>query len=118
MQPSNRSKRTLWLVVAGIAIIVLGTLGYIYRTRVRLGLDVLVDETGSRTMAVLCVVLSLLVLCCLLLWMVFPLLVYLGLKDLRRRTSELDETTRACARHLAAMAEECDRPKEKEVRNE
>ena len=117
MQPSDRNKRTfwIWIAVAGIAIIASGALAYVYRARLRLGLGLLVDETGSKSMAALCLVLGLFVLVCLVLWMLFPLLVYTGLKDLRRRTSELDETTRLCARHLARLTDDHDQTREKQV---
>jgi hypothetical protein len=110
MQLSHRIKRALWITLPFLAILALGALGYAYRIRLKVGLDFLVEETGSRTMAALCLILALFTLVCLLLWMLFPLLVYLGLKDLRRRTSELDETTRVCARHLARLADDRIRP--------
>jgi len=117
MQPSNRTKRTFWILAAAAAIIAVGVVGYVYRSRIKLGLGVMVDETGSRTMAAVCVVLGLFALFCLLLWMLFPILFYFGLKDLRGRTSELNETTKVCACHLARLAEERDRGREQRTKN-
>ena len=44
-------------------------------------------------------------------WMLFPIFVYVGLKDLRRRTAELDRTTKLCAHHLARAAADRDAAK-------
>ena len=117
MQLSNRSKRTLWMVVPTIVIAAVAALAYVYRSRIELGLGLLVDETGSRTMAAVCLVLGLFALCCLLVWMVFPILFYVGLKDLRHRTSEMNETTKVCANHLARMAEDCGTRQEQKTKN-
>lgn len=104
MQSSNPLKRTLGIAVTLIAIAALGALAYVYRERLNLGLTFLIDETGSKTAAAAFVVLALFAVVCLVLWMVFPFLVFVGLKDLRRRTSDLDQSTKLCAQHLAELA--------------
>jgi hypothetical protein len=87
-----------------MAALVIGILGYVYRTPLAQVFDELVDESGSQTAAVVSLVIALGLVLLAILWIVFPLMIYLGLRDLRRRTSELDETTRLCARHLARLA--------------
>src|SRR5689334_22293905 len=113
MKLLTQRRRTLWLAVGGILLLTLTILGCVYRTRLRTVLHVLVDETGSKKSAVLCVAAALFLLFSLLLWMVFPLLVYAGLKDLRRRTTQLDESTRLCASHLARLTEQGGGPQQK-----
>jgi len=54
--------------------------------------------------AALCLLLGLLALVWLFVWLLFPLFVYLGMRDLRRRAVELDRTMKLCAQHLARIA--------------
>lgn len=97
--PNGPGKRTVWIATAA-ALVVLLVLGFFYRHFILSGLDLVAVGTGGRTSAALCLVLALLVLAWLLVWLLFPLFVYLGLRDLRRRTAELDRTMKLCARHL------------------
>jgi hypothetical protein len=111
--PTTRSlhasrKRAVWLTVAALLVLVLLVLGYFYRRFLLSGLDLVAEATGSRMTAALSLALGLLALIWLLVWMLFPIFVYFGLRDLRRRTAELDRTTKLCAQHLARAA--ADRP--------
>ena len=105
---STRNRRVAWLVGSAVVLLALLVAGYIYRGHVLSALDFIAEATGSRTTAALSVAGGLLVLLWLLLWMLFPIVVYFGLRDLRRRTAELDETTRLCVRHLAQLNAERD----------
>src|SRR5262249_34993720 len=110
MQLTHRNKTILCGVMAATAIGALAALAFLYRTRLRLGLHLLVDETGSKSIAVVCLILGAFVLASLGLWMISPILVYFGLRDLNRRTAALQETTQLCARHLAELAGPSDGP--------
>jgi hypothetical protein len=104
--PGNGWK--LWGAVTGIALLALVITGYIYRGHVLSALDFVGDVTGGRTTAALTFLGALLILVWLVFWLLFPFAVYFGLRDLRRRTAELDETTRLCVRHLAQLTAERD----------
>jgi hypothetical protein len=92
-----------WVIGLGIVLLGLAVAGYIYRGHVLSALDIIADETGGRTMAALAVLGALLLLIWLLVWLLFPLMVIWGLRDLRRRTAELEQTSRLCVRHLAQL---------------
>jgi hypothetical protein len=94
----------MWLVICLLAALVLAILGYAYRRFLLSGLDLIAEGTGGRKTALLCVVLGLVALIWLLIWMLFPIFLFFGLRDIRRRTAELDRTTRLCARHLAQLS--------------
>jgi hypothetical protein len=102
-QSYHRIRRWIWLAVAAGAGLSMGVAGYLYRSTLLAGFDRLVDEAGSRPVAVACLAAALVVLVWVALWMALPILVYIGLKDLRRRAAELNETTKLCARHLARL---------------
>jgi hypothetical protein len=103
-QRFHRNRRRIWLGIGLVLVMAAGVSGYIYRSRLRVGFDFLVDETGGNTAAVLSLMIALLALVWVALWFLFPILMYIGLKDLRRRASELEETTKLCARHLARLS--------------
>jgi hypothetical protein len=109
---ARQSRRELlaWSVVAVVVLISLATLGYVFRGHVLSALDFVAEATGDRLTALAALVGGLVVLLWLVLWLLFPIIVYLGLKDLRRRTTELDQTTRLCVRHLAQLTAERDSP--------
>lgn len=94
-------KRAVWLTVVALLVLVLLVCGYLYRRFLLSGLDLVAEATGSRLTAVLCLALGLIAFLWLFVWMLFPIFVYVGLKDLRRRTAELGMTTTLCAQHLA-----------------
>ena len=96
---SRLGKRAVWIAIAGVLAVLL-VLGFIYRHYLLSGLDLVAEATGSRTSAALCLALALLALVWLLVWLLFPIFVYFGLRDLRRRTAELDRTMKLCAQHL------------------
>lgn len=102
----RRRKRTIWLVLAAMALLALGIFAWFDRRFLLSGLDIVAEATGSRTTALLALAFGFLALVWVLVWMLFPIFVYLGLRDLRRRTAALDLNTRLCASHLARLAEE------------
>src|SRR5262245_37103930 len=92
------------LIIFFIALVVLGYLAYRYRGHLFSAFGWITDETGGKTPAVLSIALALGMLVCFVFWMIFPILVYFGLKDLRRRTAELNETAQTCARLLSQVS--------------
>jgi hypothetical protein len=106
MNRNRRLPEQKW-VVRGMVVIVLllgiGALGYVFRGHVLSGLDLVAEATGGRGIALGVIVVSLIALACAFLWMLFPLILYLGLRDLRHRTTELNETIKGCVGHLAAV---------------
>jgi hypothetical protein len=97
-------------VLTGIVLLALVVLGCIYRGHVLSALDFIAEATGGRTTAALAVLGGLLVVLWLFFWLLLPILVWFGLRDLRHRTAELDESLRVCLRHLAQLAEERELP--------
>ena len=89
------------LIVAGLVLLALGLAAYSFRGHLTSAFGFITEATGSKTNAVLSLVVALCVLVCLVTclfaWLVFPIIVFFGLKDLRRRTAELDRTTRLLA---------------------
>jgi hypothetical protein len=101
----RRRNGWLWLSLAAVILLALGALVYWYRTPVLAGYDILLEETGSHAAAMVALVVSLALLVWAALWILLPIVFYIGLRDLRRRTADLDETMKLCARHLAALKE-------------
>ena len=103
----NRSpyRRWVWAEIAAAVVIGLAILAFVYRAPLGWAFDILAEETGSMTAAIVCLGVALLALLWAALWLLFPIVVFLGLRDLRRRTSEVDATTELCARHLAYLVE-------------
>jgi hypothetical protein len=97
-------RRWSWAGATAAAAIGLAILAYLYRTPLRAGFDLLVEETGGARAAVVCLVLALALAAWLVVWLILPILVWRALRDLRRRAAELDETTKLCARHLSRLA--------------
>jgi hypothetical protein len=102
-QESRMRRRRVWSIVAGLALLTLVFFSYWYRSYLFSGFGLVVEATGGRTLAVLSLALALFVLVCFFFWMIFPMLVYFGLRDIRRRTAKLDQTTRLCLRHIAQI---------------
>src|SRR5689334_2273552 len=107
------NRKALGLIFAGLIVIGMAVLIYTYRLRLALVLDLLVQETGSKKAAALCLVGALFILVCALCWMLFPILLYLGLSDLRRRVLALDDATRLCAHQLGRLRDARDLPQSK-----
>jgi hypothetical protein len=99
-------KRKVWLTIATVAVLSLVVLGCFYRRFLLSGLDLVAEATGGRISAALALALGLLALVWVFVWMAFPIFVYFGLRDLRRRTAQLDRTTTLCARNLSRIAAE------------
>ena len=98
---ANRKGRAVAWTVAGIVVLSLVILGCVYRGHLFSALDLVDEATGNRTITVLSLVFLLLALVCMALWMILPMILYLGLKDLGRRTASLDQTMRLFISHLA-----------------
>lgn len=98
-------KRAVWIGTVALVVVLL-VLACIYRRFLLSGLNLVAEGTGSRTSAALCLAGALLALAWLLVWLLFPIFVYFGLRDLRRRTAELDRTMKLCAQHLARTTAE------------
>ena len=96
-------KRAVCVALAAFAAVML-LLVFFYRRFLLSGLGLVAEATGGRTSAALCLLLGLLALVWLLVWLLFPLFVYLGMRDLRQRTVELDRTMKLCAQHLTRIA--------------
>src|SRR5690242_13009016 len=105
LDPTGRAatlrSRAIWLILAAVGVLLIIGFGLWYRRFLLSGLDLVAEATGGRTSALLAVVAIVLLAAGLLVWMLLPFFVYLGLRDLRRRTAELARTTRLCAHHLA-----------------
>ena len=99
----SKTKQMIRLAVAILAVLTLGFLSYWFRGHLTSGFGFVAEATGGRTAAALSLALILFILVCAFFWMIFPIVVYFGLKDLRRRTAELDQTSRLCVHHLAQL---------------
>ena len=93
----------IWVIVAGLAALTLAILGYRFRGHLSSAFGLLAEETGGKTVAALSLVGALFILVCAFFWMIFPILVFLGLRDLRHRTARLHETTELCVQQLAQL---------------
>ena len=93
---NGSAKRAVWIATAALSAGLL-VLGFCYRHFLLSGLDLVAEATGGRTSAALCLALALLALVWLSVWLLFPIFVYFGLRDLRRRTAELDRTMKLYA---------------------
>jgi hypothetical protein len=98
---SGRKRWVFWLIITVVVALSLGTLGYFYRGRVFASLELVDEATGNRTLTLLSVALAVVLLICVALWMVLPVIVYCGLKDLNRRATALDQTMRLCLHQFA-----------------
>ena len=99
----SKTKQMICLALALLAVLTLIFLGYWFRGHISSGFGFVAEATGGRTAAVLSLVLILFILVCAFFWMILPIIVFFGLRDLRRRTAELDQTSRLCVRHLAQL---------------
>jgi hypothetical protein len=102
---ASSSGKRVWIASAAVLAALL-VLAFFLRHFLLSALDLVAEGTGSRTSAALCLLGGLLVLALLLVWVLFPIFVYFGLRDLRRRTAELDRTMKLCAQGLARTAAE------------
>jgi hypothetical protein len=97
---SSLKNRKVWLSIAAVAILSLVVLGFLFRRFILSGLDLAAEAMGSRTIALITLGFALLALVFVIIWMLFPIFVYLGLRDLGRRAAELDVTARLLAAHV------------------
>ena len=104
--PRILRERKVWLAIATIAVLSLLVLGCFYRRFLLSGLDLVGEATGGRISAALALALGLLALVWVFVWMAFPIFVYFGMRDLRRRTAQLDRTTKLCAHYLSRVTAE------------
>jgi hypothetical protein len=96
-------RRTIWIVVVSVVVLVLAFLAYHYRASLRSAFDTVVTETGGKKAAWTCLSIGLVGLISLLMWMFLPIALYVALKDLRHRTDGLEAAQRAWARHMARL---------------
>jgi hypothetical protein len=82
-----------WLSALGLICLALAYFGYRYRGHVFSAFGWISEETGGKTMAVLTIALTLCALIYALFCLLFPIIVCFGLRDLRRRTAEIEQTT-------------------------
>ena len=73
---------------AAFQMVVDAVLAYFYRGHLLSAYHWIVEGTGSNTAAVLTLALALIVLFLIILWLLFPLIVCLGIASLRRHTLE------------------------------
>jgi len=97
--------RKYWKVYLGLCVLgllFLAYFGYRHRGHVSSAFSWISEETGGKTMAVLTIALTLCALVYALFCFIFPILVYLGVRDLRRRTAEMEQTIQMCAKILTS----------------
>jgi hypothetical protein len=82
----------IWLSASLVGLLIFVYLGYRYRGHVSSAFGWISEETGGDTMAVLVIVLALVGLVYAFFCLIFPIIVYFGLRDLRRRTAEIEKT--------------------------
>lgn len=104
----NTRNRKAWWASVLLLLLTIGVLGYYYRGHITSGFGFLAGTTGGNKSAALSLAFAVLIIVCVFFWMIFPILVWCGLKDLRRRTAELDQTTRLCVHHLAQLSAQQD----------
>lgn len=100
------------LVLAGIVVLLLVILGFVYRGQLLTALDLADDVTGSRPLTIVCLAFCLFMIVCLIFWMLLPIILYLGLRDLNRRAANLDQSMRLCADYLAQLRNDQAVPRE------
>lgn len=103
-QGSGRTKQVVWLVITTIALLSLITLGFCHRGHVLSLVEIVAEGTGGKTTAVLSLALGLVILVCLILWLLLPIILYFTLKNLGRRTAELQQSVKDCLPHLTRLA--------------
>jgi hypothetical protein len=86
------------LILGLLGVLALAYLGYRYRGHVSSAFGSISGETGGTTMAVLTIVLTLGGLIYGLFCLISPIIVLCGLRDLRRRTAEIEKTMQTLAR--------------------
>jgi hypothetical protein len=89
-------------------VLALAALGYRFRGHVSSAFGSLAEAVGGKMFAALSLALALFLVVCLVFWMIFPILVYFGLRDLRRHTARLHETAQRSLQHLAQLTAQRD----------
>lgn len=98
--------RKYWKVYVGLfllGLLFLAYFGYRHPGHVSSAFGWISEETGGKTMAVLTIALTLCALVYGLFCFIFPILVYFGVRDLRRRTAEMEQTMQMCAKILTSQ---------------
>jgi hypothetical protein len=75
-----------------VGLLILAYFGYQYSGHVSSAFGWISDETGGNTMAVLVIGLALVGVVYASFCLIFPMIVYFGLRDLRRRSAHLEKT--------------------------
>ncbi len=97
-------------ICAAVVLLALAFSAWWFRGHVFSAFGWLAEAVGGRTLAVLCIALGLGLLVCVFSWLIFPIIVYLGLRDLRRRTAELERAAQVCVQSLSQTAPARDAP--------
>jgi len=100
MRLGLRKHWKIWLSAFLCGLLIVVCLGYRYRGHVSAAFGWISDETGGITMAVLVILLTLVGLIYAVFCLILPILVYCGLRDLRRRTAEIEKTMQTFAGKL------------------
>ena len=108
---SRSTSSKIWGTIAGVLALALVILGYRHRGHLSSAFGYLTDATGGRTIAILSLIAAFFLLACFVFWLVFPILVYLGLRDVRRRTARLDQTLELCGQQLVWLTGQRDAAK-------
>ena len=82
----------VWLSASLLGLLVLAYFGYRYRAHVSSAFGWISEETGGKAMGVLTIALTLCGLVYAFFCLIFPIIVYVGLRDLRRRMAEIEKT--------------------------
>ncbi len=76
-------------IVPSLILIALAGIAIRYRGHLFSAFGWVTEATGSKSYAALAILLALFILVCVIFWLVLPILLYLGLRDLRQRAAEL-----------------------------
>jgi hypothetical protein len=106
MKAALRKYWKMWVAVCVLALLFLAYFAYRHRAHVSSAFGWISEETGGKTIAVLTIALTLCGLVYGLFCFIFPILVYSGLRDLRRRTAEIEQTIQMCAKTLTGEGSE------------
>jgi hypothetical protein len=107
MKFGSRKYSKVWLAalfLCLLGILVLVYLGYRYQGHVSSAFGWISEETGGKKMAVLAIALTLSGLIYGFFCLIAPIIVVLGLRDLRRRTAEMEKTVQTFATLLKSPA--------------
>lgn len=76
-------------IVPSLILLALAGVTIRYRGHLFSAFGWITEATGSKSYAALAILLTLFILVCAIFWLILPILLYLGLRDLRQRAAEL-----------------------------